>query len=85
MYLFTFYRNSRRIGEKLRRDRLNNFIGALSKEIPWVAEAEHRLDKSQILSLTVNYLKLHLGKFCSTQLNLAEKRFSYRVKEERRW
>lgn len=55
------FRLSRKFGEKLRRDRLNNLITQLAEEIPLVKYAHRRLDKSAILRLTVSYLKLNNG------------------------
>ncbi|KAL4229993.1 hypothetical protein ACF0H5_010381 [Mactra antiquata] len=52
---------SRKIGEKLRRDRLNCLITQLAEEIPIIKYAHKRLDKSAILRLTVSYMELHLG------------------------
>ncbi|XP_053400162.1 hypoxia-inducible factor 1-alpha-like [Mercenaria mercenaria] len=52
---------SRKVGEKLRRDRLNGLITQLAEEIPIIKYAHRRLDKSAILRLTVSYMKLHLG------------------------
>ncbi|KAJ8297855.1 hypothetical protein KUTeg_024386 [Tegillarca granosa] len=54
-------RTARKIGEKLRRERLNGHLTQLSEQIPWIAESERRLDKVSILRLTVNYMKLHHG------------------------
>lgn len=52
---------SRKVGEKLRRDRLNSLITQLAEEIPIIKYAHRRLDKSAILRLTVSFMKLHLG------------------------
>ncbi|XP_064637374.1 circadian locomoter output cycles protein kaput-like [Lineus longissimus] len=50
---------SRKECEKMRRDRLNNFIGELAEMVPLVKNAKKRLNKTGILRLTVNYLRLH--------------------------
>ncbi|XP_048738725.1 neuronal PAS domain-containing protein 2-like isoform X2 [Ostrea edulis] len=54
-------RKLRRDGEKLRRERLNRTLGLLAEEVPWLKHSERRPDKSSILKLTVNYLKLNIG------------------------
>lgn len=54
-------RKSRKIGEKLRRERLNTLLAQLAAENPWSAKSEKRVDKAGILKLTVNYLKFHHG------------------------
>ena len=54
-------RKLRREGEKLRRERLNRTLSLLAEEVPWLKESERRPDKSSILKLTVNYLKLNIG------------------------
>nr|XP_022321361.1 aryl hydrocarbon receptor nuclear translocator-like protein 1 isoform X2 [Crassostrea virginica] len=54
-------RKLRREGEKLRRERLNRTLSLLAEEVPWLKECERRPDKSSILKLTVNYLKLNIG------------------------
>lgn len=54
-------RKLRREGEKLRRERLNRTLGLLAEEVPWLKRCERRPDKSSILKLTVNYLKLNIG------------------------
>ncbi|XP_061184397.1 basic helix-loop-helix ARNT-like protein 1 [Saccostrea echinata] len=51
----------RREGEKLRRERLNHTLSLLAEEVPWLKQCERRPDKSSILKLTVNYLKLNIG------------------------
>lgn len=54
-------RKLRREGEKLRRERLNRTLSLLAEEVPWLQRCERRPDKSSILKLTVNYLKLNIG------------------------
>ncbi|XP_052794180.1 uncharacterized protein LOC128227567 isoform X2 [Mya arenaria] len=54
-------RRSRKQGEKLRREKLNSLVSQLAEEIPMVKHAHRRLDKSAILRLTVNFMKLNLG------------------------
>ncbi|XP_060077643.1 circadian locomoter output cycles protein kaput-like [Ylistrum balloti] len=52
---------SRKAGEKLRRDKMKRYLSVLAQEIPWISDKNHRVDRSQILKLTVNYLKFHHG------------------------
>ncbi|CAH1777206.1 unnamed protein product [Owenia fusiformis] len=52
-------KRSRNESEKLRRDKLNMYIGELAKMVPLVMTAQKKMDKSSILRLTVNYLKVH--------------------------
>ncbi|XP_063413724.1 circadian locomoter output cycles protein kaput-like [Mytilus trossulus] len=54
-------RQSRKKGEKLRRDKLNTLFAQLAEENPWSAKSEKRVDKAAILRLTVSYLKFHHG------------------------
>ncbi|KAH3781727.1 aryl hydrocarbon receptor nuclear translocator-like protein 2 isoform X2 [Dreissena polymorpha] len=56
-----FPKDSRKKGEKIRRDKLNNYISQLAEEIPIVKYAHRRLEKSAILRLAVSFLKLHHG------------------------
>jgi len=58
---FFYYRKSRKIGEKNRRDRLNTLLAQLAEENPWSAASEKRVDKAGILKLTVCFLKFHHG------------------------
>ena len=62
-------RKLRREGEKLRRERLNRTLSLLAEEVPWLKESERRPDKSSILKLTVNYLKLNIGENLKTCCN----------------
>ncbi|XP_033742790.1 hypoxia-inducible factor 1-alpha-like [Pecten maximus] len=57
----TTKRQYRKVGEKLRRDKLKSYLSVLAQEIPWISDANHKVDRSQILKLTVNYLKFHHG------------------------
>ncbi|XP_064608668.1 protein cycle-like isoform X2 [Liolophura sinensis] len=52
-------RLSRNESEKLRRDKLNMHIAELAKLVPIVASAPRKVDKSSVLRLAVNYLRLH--------------------------
>ncbi|CAG0879176.1 unnamed protein product [Darwinula stevensoni] len=54
-------RASRNEAEKQRRDRLNGFISELSHLVPTVQLANKRLDKTSVLRLSANYLKIHFG------------------------
>ncbi|ELU04396.1 hypothetical protein CAPTEDRAFT_199895 [Capitella teleta] len=52
-------RLSRNESEKLRRDRLNAYIGELAKVVPLVMQSDKKMDKASILRLTVTYLRIH--------------------------
>ena len=54
---------SRNESEKLRRDRLNAYIGELAKLVPLILTANRKMDKSSVLRLTVNYLRMYHGMF----------------------
>jgi Helix-loop-helix DNA-binding domain len=47
--------------EKLRRDRLNAYIGELAKIVPLVMQSSKKIDKASILRLTVTYLRIYHG------------------------
>lgn len=59
--IMVFSRLSRNESEKLRRDKLNMHIAELAKLVPIVASAPRKVDKSSVLRLAVNYLRLHKG------------------------
>ncbi|XP_069129884.1 uncharacterized protein [Argopecten irradians] len=54
-------KQSRKVGEKIRRDKLKSYLSVLAQEIPWISDANQKVDRSQILKLTVNYLRFHYG------------------------
>ena len=60
-FLFLCCRLTRNESEKLRRDRLNAFIGELAKIVPM--NTNRKMDKSSILRLAVNYLRVYHSKF----------------------
>ncbi|XP_068898008.1 basic helix-loop-helix ARNT-like protein 1 isoform X4 [Tenebrio molitor] len=54
--------NSREIrnrAEKMRRDKLNSYIGELATLVPMVARSAKRMDKTSILRLTATHLRIH--------------------------
>lgn len=54
--------NSREIrnrAEKMRRDKLNAYIGELATLVPMVARSAKRMDKTSILRLTATHLRIH--------------------------
>jgi len=51
----------RNLAEKMRRDKLNTFISELSTLVPMVATATKRMDKTSVLRLSANFLRLHLS------------------------
>lgn len=56
-----FDRLSRCESEKLRRDRLNAYIGELAKIVPLVMQSSKKIDKASVLRLTVTYLRIYHG------------------------
>jgi hypothetical protein len=61
MIKLLFCRLSRNESEKLRRDRLNAYIGELAKIVPLVTQSDKKMDKASILRLTVAYLRIQHG------------------------
>jgi hypothetical protein len=47
--------------EKLRRDRMNAYIGELAKIVPLVMQTTKKIDKASVLRLTVTYLRIYNG------------------------
>lgn len=64
-------RLSRCESEKLRRDRLNAYIGELAKIVPLVMQSNKKIDKASILRLTVTYLRIYHGLYGLLQVWLA--------------
>lgn len=52
----------RNLAEKMRRDKLNMYIAELSSLVPIVAMATKRMDKTSVLRLSANFLRIHLSK-----------------------
>ena len=50
---------SRNESEKLRRDRLNALMYELAQHVPLIPPSDRKMDKSSVLRLTVNYLRIH--------------------------
>lgn len=65
--LFSFFfsnsREMRNKAEKMRRDKLNSFIGELATLVPMVSRSAKRMDKTTILRLAASFLRLHQCKF----------------------
>ena len=53
------FRLSRNESEKLRRDRLNALMYELAQHVPLIPPSDRKMDKSSVLRLTVNYLRIH--------------------------
>ncbi|CAL8115274.1 unnamed protein product [Orchesella dallaii] len=51
----------RNLAEKMRRDKLNTYISELSTLVPIVAMATKRMDKTSVLRLSANFLRIHLS------------------------
>lgn len=66
--LFTRIQKSRCRSEKKRRDKLNLFVRDLQKMLS--PSFSKRLDKSTVLKMTVDYLKIHNGKLWCLFSNL---------------
>ena len=60
-----FHRSSRNASEKKRRDKLNIYISELAAMVPSCASAQRKLDKTTVLKMTVNYMKVNNGMFTS--------------------
>ena len=54
-------RASRNLSEKKRRDKLNIYISELASMVPSCATSQRKLDKTTVLKMTVNYMKVHNG------------------------
>ncbi|XP_044761313.1 neuronal PAS domain-containing protein 2-like [Coccinella septempunctata] len=52
-------REMRNKAEKLRRDKLNSYIGELAKMVPMVAKSSKRMDKTSILRLSASHLRIY--------------------------
>nr|QCC26555.1 methoprene-tolerant [Harmonia axyridis] len=52
-------REMRNKAEKLRRDKLNSYIGELAKMVPTVAKSPKRMDKTSILRLSAAHLRVY--------------------------
>ncbi|XP_031346427.1 aryl hydrocarbon receptor nuclear translocator-like protein 1 isoform X1 [Photinus pyralis] len=52
-------REMRNRAEKMRRDKLNSFIGELATLVPMVARSAKRMDKTSILRLTATHLRIY--------------------------
>jgi len=64
MFFFYFSSSSRlmrNLAEKMRRDKLNTYISELSSLVPIVAMATKRMDKTSVLRLSANFLRIHLS------------------------
>ncbi|KAK7075913.1 hypothetical protein SK128_020133, partial [Halocaridina rubra] len=49
----------RNIAEKMRRDKLNNYVSELASILPLVCGANKRIDKTSVLRLAANYIRMH--------------------------
>lgn len=64
--LFFICSNSREMrnrAEKMRRDKLNSYIGELAQLVPMIARSAKRMDKTSILRLTATHLRIYQSKF----------------------
>lgn len=52
-------REMRNRAEKMRRDKLNSFIGELATLVPMVSRSAKRMDKTSILRLTATHLRIY--------------------------
>nr|BCX71439.1 methoprene-tolerant protein [Pseudothemis zonata] len=52
-------RAMRNMAEKMRRDKLNNYIGELATLVPMVSSSPRRLDKTSVLRLSATYIRIH--------------------------
>lgn len=49
--------------EKMRRDKLNSYIGELATLVPMVARSAKRMDKTSILRLAATHLRIYQSKY----------------------
>ncbi|XP_076037059.1 uncharacterized protein LOC143022628 isoform X2 [Oratosquilla oratoria] len=49
----------RNMAEKMRRDKLNNYVTELASLVPLVADSNKKYDKTSILRLAASYIRLH--------------------------
>lgn len=49
--------------EKMRRDKLNSYIGELATLVPLVSGSAKRMDKTSILRLTATHLRIYQSKY----------------------
>ncbi|XP_037783697.1 circadian locomoter output cycles protein kaput-like [Penaeus monodon] len=49
----------RNIAEKMRRDKLNNYVTELASIVPLVSGANKRVDKTSVLRLAANFIRIH--------------------------
>lgn len=52
-------REMRNIAEKMRRDKLNNYVTELASIVPLVCGSSKRIDKTSVLRLAANYIRMH--------------------------
>ncbi|XP_069955507.1 neuronal PAS domain-containing protein 2-like isoform X3 [Cherax quadricarinatus] len=52
-------REMRNMAEKLRRDKLNNYVNELAGIVPLGSGANKRIDKTSVLRLAANYIRMH--------------------------
>lgn len=60
-------RATRNESEKKRRDKLNVYITELASIVPTCAASKKKLDKTTILKMAVNYMRIHNGKYMRTK------------------
>nr|XP_027228744.1 aryl hydrocarbon receptor nuclear translocator-like protein 1 [Penaeus vannamei] len=65
-------REMRNIAEKMRRDKLNNYVTELASIVPLVSGANKRVDKTSVLRLAANFIRIHKKK--SKWINVMPKR-----------
>lgn len=58
-FLFSATRLMRNIAEKQRRDKMNKFIMELACLVPMVAGSSKKMDKTSILRLSANFLRMY--------------------------
>ncbi|KAF2361404.1 PAS domain [Trinorchestia longiramus] len=52
-------RHMRNLAEKMRRDKLNTYVSELANIIPLVSSASKKVDKTSVLRIAANYIRLH--------------------------
>lgn len=49
----------RNMAEKMRRDKLNNYVNELAGIVPMGSGGTKRIDKTSVLRLAANYIRMH--------------------------
>jgi len=53
----------RNLAEKMRRDKLNTYVSELSTIVPLVSESTKKVDKTSVLRLAANFIRMHTREY----------------------